>query len=68
MKAIIEEIPGGFSTAVINDDMSKPTEEEQYRFMERYASAVLGLRHITATAGSNVTNIIVRRCMEREDN
>ena len=68
MIALIKEIPGGFETTVLNDDMTQPSKDEQHAFMTKYASSVLKPVLMTATTGSNVTNIIVRRCMEGDDN
>lgn len=67
MIAIIKEISGGFSTAVINDDMSQPTEKEQHEFMTRYASAVLSPTHITAVAGDITTNITLIKLPSGEE-
>lgn len=67
MIAIIKEIPGGFETTVLNDDMTQPTRDEQHAFMTKYASSVLKPVLMTATtgqAGSVLTNLRERCCKD----
>ena len=71
MISIIKEIPGGFETTVLNDDMTQPTRDEQHVFMTKYASSVLKPVLMTATAGQDsnvVTKMTVSNCGEREGN
>ncbi|MDX9802811.1 MAG: hypothetical protein RBS96_02110 [Dehalococcoidales bacterium] len=71
MIAVIKEIPGGFETTVLNDDMTQPSKDEQHAFMTKYASSVLKPVLMTATAGQDsnvVTKMTVSNCGEREGN
>jgi hypothetical protein len=65
--AIIKEIPGGFETTVLNDDMTQPSKDEQHAFMTKYASSVIKPVPMTATtgqAGSVVTNLREMCCKD----
>ena len=70
MIALIKEVPGGFETTVLNDDMTQPSKEEQHAFMTKYASAVLKPVLMTATAGqadSVVTNLTEMCCKDNRN-
>lgn len=71
MIAVIKEIPGGFETTVLNDDMTQPTMDEQHAFLAKYASSVLKPVFMTATAGQEVnvvTKMTINHCNEGEGN